>query len=133
MGKTTDELISLAEEISPCNPAPRDGHAADRGRAHLDGAGLHGARRPTASQAASFTGSQAGIITDTRTREPRSSRSRPDRIREALDDGLVPVVAGFQGVSTDATSRPSAAADSDVTAVALAAALRRTLARSTPT
>ena len=52
-------------------------------------------------ESASFTGSQAGIITDTSHRRAKILEMRPDRIREALDDGLVPVVAGFQGVSTE--------------------------------
>jgi len=52
-------------------------------------------------EAASFTGSQAGIITDTDHTRAKILEMRPDRIRDALNAGLVPVVAGFQGVSTE--------------------------------
>jgi len=75
-------------------------------------------------EAASFTGSQAGIITDTSHTRAKILEMRPDRIREALDDGLVPVVAGFQGVSTDRDITTLGRGGSDVTAVALAAALK---------
>ena len=75
-------------------------------------------------ESASFTGSQAGIITDTSHTRAKILEMRPDRIREALDDGLVPVVAGFQGVSTERDITTLGRGGSDVTAVALAAALK---------
>jgi aspartate kinase len=75
-------------------------------------------------ESASFTGSQAGIITDTTHRRAKILEMRPDRIREALDDGLVPVVAGFQGVSTERDITTLGRGGTDVTAVALAAALK---------
>ena len=75
-------------------------------------------------ESASFTGSQAGIITDTDHTRAKILEIRPDRIREALDSGLVPVVAGFQGVSTDKDITTLGRGGSDVSAVALAAALK---------
>jgi len=74
-------------------------------------------------ESASFTGSQAGIITDTDHTRAKILEMRPDRILEALENGLVPVVAGFQGVSTDKDITTLGRGGSDVTAVALAAAL----------
>jgi aspartate kinase len=75
-------------------------------------------------ESASFTGSQAGIITDTDHTRAKILEIRPDRIREAIDAGLVPVVAGFQGVSTEKDITTLGRGGSDVTAVALAAALK---------
>jgi len=72
----------------------------------------------------SFTGSQAGIITDTDHTRAKILEMRPDRIREAISSGLVPVVAGFQGVSTEKDITTLGRGGSDVTAVALAAALK---------
>ena len=83
-------------------------------------------------EAASFTGSQAGIITDTTT-PGQDPWMRPDRLREALDSGLVPVVAGFQGVSTERDITTLGRGGSDVTAVALAAALKADVCEITPT
>jgi aspartate kinase len=73
--------------------------------------------------AASYTGSQAGIITDTRHGNAKIIDIRPGRIREALDDGKVVIVAGFQGVSTAYDVTTLGRGGSDTTAVALAAAL----------
>ncbi len=71
----------------------------------------------------SFTGSQAGIITDTDHTRAKIVEVRPERLKEALSLGQVPVVAGFQGVSTDKNVTTLGRGGSDVTAVALAAAL----------
>ena len=73
--------------------------------------------------AVSFTGSQAGIITDTTHTKAKIIEVRADRLRDALDEGRVPVVAGFQGVSTDRDVTTLGRGGSDTTAVALAAAL----------
>jgi aspartate kinase len=73
--------------------------------------------------ARSFTGSQAGIVTDTTHGKAKIVEIRPARVREALDAGDVAVVAGFQGVSTDSTITTLGRGGSDTTAVALAAAL----------
>ncbi len=116
MGQFTDELISLAEQISPNNPAREMDMLLTSGE-RISMALVSMALATEGVQSASFTGSQAGIITDTSHRRAKILEMRPDRIREALDDGFVPVVAGFQGVSTerdittlgrgDPTSRPS--------------------------
>ena len=73
--------------------------------------------------AESFTGSQAGFITDTTHTNAKILEVRPDRIREALDAGRVPVVGGAQGVSTDDNVTFLGRGGSDTTAVALAHAL----------
>ncbi len=73
--------------------------------------------------AVSFTGSQAGIITDTTHTKATIVEVRADRLREALKAGRVPVVAGFQGVSTDRDVTTLGRGGSDTTAVAMAAAL----------
>ena len=73
--------------------------------------------------ALSFTGSQAGIITDTSHTRAKIVEVKGDRLRAALEEGAVPVVAGFQGVSTDRDVTTLGRGGSDTTAVALAAAL----------
>src|SRR5690625_4076316 len=76
------------------------------------------------SQARSFTGSQAGMLTDTYHGQARITRVSPTRIREAIDDGNVAIVAGFQGVSPESKDITTMGrGGSDTTAVALAAAL----------
>lgn len=122
MGKFTDELIRLAEDVSPVRP-PRErdmlltaGERISMALVCMALAGRH-------VESASFTGSQAGIITDSDHTRAKILEMRPERIREALDAGLVPVVAGFQGVSTERDVTTLGRGGSDVTAVALAAAL----------
>ena len=84
-------------------------------------------------EAESFTGSQAGFITDTAHMNAKILEVRPDRIRQALADGRVPVVGGSQGVSTERNVTFFGRGGSDVTAVALAQALGGGSASSTPT
>ena len=83
--------------------------------------------------AVSFTGSQAGIVTDTEHGRAKIIEVRGDRIREALGAGKVAIVAGFQGVSTSREITTMGRGASDLTAVALAAVSAPTCARSTPT
>jgi aspartate kinase len=123
MGKTTDDLIVLAEQISPNNPAREMDMLLTAGE-RISMALVSMALSAVGVESASFTGSQAGIITDTTHRRAKILEMRPDRIREALDDGLVPVVAGFQGVSTERDVTTLGRGGTDVTAVALAAALK---------
>jgi len=123
MGKTTDDLIVLAEQISPNNPAREMDMLLTAGE-RISMALVSMALSAVGVESASFTGSQAGIITDTTHRRAKILEMRPDRIREALDDGLVPVVAGFQGVSTERDITTLGRGGTDVTAVALAAALK---------
>jgi aspartate kinase len=123
MGQFTDELIVLAEQISPHNPAREMDMLLTSGE-RISMALVSMALATQGVEAASFTGSQAGIITDTSHSRAKILEMRPERIREALDAGLVPVVAGFQGVSTERDITTLGRGGSDVTAVALAAALK---------
>jgi aspartate kinase len=123
MGKFTDELVNLANGVSPNRPAREMDMLLTAGE-RISMALVSMALGAVGVEAASFTGSQAGIITDTSHTRAKILEMRPDRIREALDDGLVPVVAGFQGVSTERDITTLGRGGSDVTAVALAAALK---------
>src|ERR1700728_2133143 len=122
MGETTDDLIGLAGEVSS-SPPPREYDmlvsAGERVAAPL----LCMALADFDISAVSFTGSQAGIITTTEHSRAKIIEVRGDRLREALAEGKVPVVAGFQGVSTDHDVTTLGRGGSDTTAVALAAAL----------
>ena len=122
MGKTTDDLLRLATEVSPVQP-PRELDmlltAGERVSMALFVMALSG----QGVDAVSFTGSQAGIITDTAHGRAKIVEVRGDRLREALTAGRVPVVAGFQGVSTDRDVTTLGRGGSDTTAVALAASL----------
>ena len=123
MGKFTDDLILLADGVSPSRPAREMDMLLTAGE-RISMALVSMALGAAGVESASFTGSQAGIITDTSHTRAKILEMRPDRIREALDDGLVPVVAGFQGVSTERDITTLGRGGSDVTAVALAAALK---------
>ena len=122
MGKTTDDLIRMATELSEA-PPPREydmlvsvGERVSMSLLciALDTIGVH---------AESYTGSQAGIITDTDHTRAKIVEVKADRLREALAKGTVPVVAGFQGVSTERDVTTLGRGGSDMTAVAVAAAL----------
>ncbi|MGD0853483.1 MAG: aspartate kinase [Acidimicrobiales bacterium] len=123
MGKFTDDLIRLADDVSPTRP-PRELAMLLTAGERISMALVSMALGACGVDSASFTGSQAGIITDNDHTRAKILEMRPDRIREALDAGLVPVVAGFQGVSTDRDITTLGRGGSDVTAVALAAALK---------
>jgi aspartate kinase len=123
MGKFTDDLIRLADDVSPARP-PREMDMLLTAGERISMALVSMALGACGVESASFTGSQAGIITDTDHTRAKILEMRPDRIREALADGLVPVVAGFQGVSTEKDITTLGRGGSDVTAVALAAALK---------
>jgi aspartate kinase len=123
MGKFTDDLMRLADDVSPMRP-PRELDMLLTAGERISMALVCMALAARGVESASFTGSQAGIITDTDHTRAKILEIRPDRIRDALDSGLVPVVAGFQGVSTDKDVTTLGRGGSDVTAVALAAALK---------
>jgi len=123
MGKFTDDLIRLADDVSPTR-LPRELDMLLTAGERISMALVSMALGARGVESASFTGSQAGIITDTDHTRAKILEMRPYRIREALDAGLVPVVAGFQGVSTDRDITTLGRGGSDVTAVALAAALK---------
>ncbi len=119
MGRETDELLHLADQVSAVRP----------GR-ELDMLITAGERKATAllcmalaeqgCPASSLTGSQAGLITDNSHTRAKILEVRSDRVRQALDSGRVPVVGGAQGVSVDREVTFLGRGGSDVTAVALA-------------
>jgi aspartate kinase len=123
MGKFTDDLIRLADDVSPTRP-PREHDMLLTAGERISMALVSIALGARGVESASFTGSQAGIITDTDHMKAKILEIRPDRLREALASGLVPVVAGFQGVSLERDITTLGRGGSDVTAVALAAALK---------
>jgi aspartate kinase len=123
MGKFTDDLILLAHDVSSTRPAREMDMLLTAGE-RISMSLVSMALGAVGVKSASFTGSQAGIITDTSHERAKILEIRPDRIREALDEGLVPVVAGFQGVSTERDITTLGRGGSDVTAAALAAALK---------
>ncbi len=122
MGKTTDDLIRLANDVSRVQP-PRELDMLLTSGERVSMALLVMALADLGIDALSFTGSQAGIITDTTHTKATIIEVRADRLREALKEGRVPVVAGFQGVSTDRDVTTLGRGGSDTTAVAMAAAL----------
>src|SRR3974390_1156957 len=122
MGKTTDDLLRLASAVSRTQP-PRDLDMLLTAGERISMALLVMALADQGIDAVSFTGSQAGIITDTSHTRARIVEVKGDRLREALSAGRVPVVAGFQGVSIDRDVTTLGRGGSDTTAVALAAAL----------
>ncbi len=122
MGKTTDSLIRLAEDVSSVRPGRELDMLLTTGE-RVSCALVCMALAELGVAAASFTGSQAGILTDTDHTKAKILEIRPDRVRQALAEGVVPVVAGFQGVSTARDVTTLGRGGSDTTAVALAAAL----------
>ncbi|HZU40652.1 MAG TPA: aspartate kinase [Solirubrobacteraceae bacterium] len=121
-GKTTDELIAMAEEVSP-SPDPREMDMLLSTGERISCALCAMAINDLGHRAISFTGSQAGIVTDTSHTKAKIIDVRADRIREALNDELIVLVAGFQGVSTSRDVTTLGRGGSDTTAVALAAAI----------
>ena len=121
-GKTTDELISMAEEVST-SPDPREMDMLLSTGERISCALCAMAINDLGHRAISLTGSQAGIVTDTSHTKARILDVRGDRIRAALDDDLIVLVAGFQGVSTARDVTTLGRGGSDTTAVALAAAM----------
>ncbi len=122
MGKTTDDLIRLAEDVSRVRPGRELDMLLTAGE-RISMALLCMALAELGVPARSFTGSQAGIITDTTHTKARILEVRGDRLRESLADGIVPVVAGFQGVSSARDVTTLGRGGSDTTAVAIAAAM----------
>ena len=123
MGDTTDDLIDLAERVSP-NPAARELDMLLTAGERISMAVLAMAIHDLGIEARSYTGSQAGLITDSAHGRARIIDVTPGRIQAALDDGAIPIVAGFQGVAQDTKDITTLGrGGSDTTAVALAAAL----------
>jgi aspartate kinase len=123
MGDTTDELLELAEQVSPLPPGREMDMLLTAGE-RISMALLAMAIANLGLTARSFTGSQAGVITDSTHGKARIIDVTPGRIRGALDNGDIAIVAGFQGVSQDSKDITTLGrGGSDTTAVALAAAL----------
>jgi aspartate kinase len=124
MGDTTDELIDLAEQVSPI-PGGREFDMLLTAGERISMALLAMAIKTLGHEAQSFTGSQAGVITDSVHNKARIIDVTPGRIRTALDQGNIAIVAGFQGVSQHSKDITTLGrGGSDTTAVALAAALK---------
>jgi len=123
MGDTTDDLIDLAKQVSP-NPPGRELDMLLTAGERISMAVLAMAINDLGFEARSYTGSQAGLITDSTHGKARIVDVTPGRIQEALHENAIPIVAGFQGVSQDTKDITTLGrGGSDLTAVALAAAL----------
>lgn len=123
MGKTTDQLLAQASEVT-ANPPQRELDMLVTAGERISMALLSMAMHKAGVDSISFTGSQSGIITENSHQGARIIEVRPYRIREALDEGKVVIVAGFQGVSLEREITTLGRGGSDTTAVALAAALQ---------
>jgi aspartate kinase len=121
-GKTTDELIAMAQEVSP-NPDRREMDMLLSTGERISCALCAMAINDLGHRAISLTGSQAGIVTDTSHTKARILDVRADRIKTALSEDQIVLVAGFQGVSTSRDVTTLGRGGSDTTAVALAAAI----------
>ncbi|MEU2039548.1 aspartate kinase [Nocardia niwae] len=124
MGDTTDELLDLAQQVAPSPPAREMDMLLTSGE-RISNALVAMAIHSLGAEARSFTGSQAGVITTGAHGNAKIIDVTPGRVRDALDEGLVVLVAGFQGVSQDSRDVTTLGrGGSDTTAVALAAALQ---------
>jgi aspartate kinase len=122
MGHTTDELVRLADDVSP-RPHPRELDVLLTAGERISMSLLSMAIIDRGRDAISFTGSQAGIVTDTTHGKARIVEVKARRVLEALEAGKIAIVAGYQGVSTEFDITTLGRGGSDTTAVALAAAL----------
>ncbi|UGT59506.1 aspartate kinase [Nocardia asteroides] len=123
MGDTTDELLELAQEVSPSPPVREMDMLLTAGE-RISNALVAMAIHSLGAEARSFTGSQAGVITTGAHGKAKIIDVTPGRLREALNEGTIVLVAGFQGVSQDSRDVTTLGrGGSDTTAVALAAAL----------
>ncbi|MGN2634721.1 aspartate kinase [Nocardia takedensis] len=123
MGDTTDELLDLAQQVAPAPPAREMDMLLTSGE-RISNALVAMAIHSLGAEARSFTGSQAGVITTGAHGKAKIIDVTPSRLRSALDEGMVVLVAGFQGVSQDSKDVTTLGrGGSDTTAVALAAAL----------
>jgi len=122
MGRTTDDLLEKASDITS-TPEPRELDMLLTAGERIAMSLVAIAVNARGCRAASYTGSQAGIITDTQHGKARIVEIRPQRIKESLDAGNVVILAGFQGLSTEYDITTLGRGGSDTTAVAMAAAL----------
>jgi len=123
MGDTTDELLDLAQQVCPAPPAREMDMLLTSGE-RISNSLVAMAIHSLGAEARSFTGSQAGVITTGSHGKAKIIDVTPGRVRAALDEGSIVLVAGFQGVSQDSKDITTLGrGGSDTTAVALAAAL----------
>jgi aspartate kinase len=122
MGHSTDELLAMAHEVT-ATPEPRELDMLLTAGERIAMSLLAIAINARGCRAASYTGSQAGIITDTDHGKARIVEIRPKRILESLEAGNVVIIAGFQGLSSDYEITTLGRGGSDTTGVAMAAAL----------
>ncbi len=123
MGDTTDELLDLAQRVNPVPPEREMDMLLTAGE-RISNALVAMAISALGAEAVSFTGSQAGVITDSSHGRARIIDVTPSRVQQAIDEGYICLVAGFQGVSQDTKDITTLGrGGSDTTAVALAAAL----------
>jgi aspartate kinase len=122
MGKTTDDLVRLADDVSSVQPTREVDMLLSAGE-RISMSLLCMALAELGVEATSYTGSQAGIITDAVHTRAKIVEIRADRLRATLNGGGVPVVAGFQGMSVERDVTTLGRGGSDTTAVALAAVL----------
>ncbi|MFD3813173.1 aspartate kinase [Rhodococcus sp. NPDC058639] len=123
MGDTTDELLDLAHQVCPVPPAREMDMLLTSGE-RISNSLVAMAIHSLGAEARSFTGSQAGVITTGSHGNAKIIDVTPGRVRTALDEGSIVLVAGFQGVSQDSKDITTLGrGGSDTTAVALAAAL----------
>lgn len=123
MGDTTDELLDLAAQVNPVPPAREMDMLLTAGE-RISNSLVAMAVASFGAEVQSFTGSQAGVITTERHGNARILEVTPGRVQEALDQGKIAIVAGFQGVNRDTRDVTTLGrGGSDTTAVALAAAL----------
>ncbi|WP_446175731.1 amino acid kinase family protein, partial [Corynebacterium riegelii] len=123
MGDTTDELLDLAAQVNPTPPAREMDMLLTAGE-RISNSLVAMAVAAQGEAVQSFTGSQAGVITTERHGNARIIEVTPGRVKEAIDQGNIAIVAGFQGVNRDTKDVTTLGrGGSDTTAVALAAAL----------
>jgi aspartate kinase len=124
MGDTTDEFIDLAHQINPSAPDREMDMFLSAGE-RISASLVAMAVSALGAVSRSYAGSQAGLVTDSAHRKAKVVSVRPNRIQAALDEGEIPIVAGFQGVSADKKDITTLGRGaSDITPVALAVALQ---------
>ncbi|MDA3624900.1 aspartate kinase [Saccharopolyspora oryzae] len=124
MGDTTDELLDLAKQVNPSGPPERELDMLLTAGERISNALVAMAVEALGAEARSFSGSQAGVITTSAHQNARIIDVTPGRVQEALDQGQVVLVAGFQGVAQDTKDITTLGrGGSDTTAVAVAAAM----------
>ena len=122
-GDTTDELIDLAREITDAPPAREMDMLLSTGE-QISIALMAMAIQALGEQAISFTGAQVGIVTDSTHTKARIKSISTARMRQALDEGQIVIVAGFQGIDENSNITTLGRGGSDTTAVALAAVMK---------